>query len=339
MNNYQDGERKRSQNLLIVEGHDENELFELIFKCFPEININVNEIWIYTTTVYQLYKDIEEEYEETWAEEKTDIDLPYVVSKKLKMKNPRRKRDFTNIVLIFDYERHAREFSEKKISAMQNYFIDAADMGKLYINYPMLESYLHLCDLPDNKFIDRYIPVSLQPGSEYKSLVKKENKKLWQKIDFPHRMENWLENHSVTDAEKRKKCCEEILGISSANSMESVIENVLQKVLAGERLKEAKDSLKNWLESQEHIQNNQTYWQNIREVFKQSICRHIVKAHKIQYKQDQVPQHKYKEYFQQLDLSEILKIQNEKSITEGMIWVLNTCIFFIAEYNFKLVTD
>ena len=34
--------RKRSQNLLIVEGnHEKNELFALLFKCFPEMNIDI----------------------------------------------------------------------------------------------------------------------------------------------------------------------------------------------------------------------------------------------------------------------------------------------------------
>lgn len=38
MNNYQGEVRRRSQNLLIVEGcHEKNKLFWLIFKCFPEI--------------------------------------------------------------------------------------------------------------------------------------------------------------------------------------------------------------------------------------------------------------------------------------------------------------
>ena len=43
MNNYQGKIRKRGQNLLIVEGyHEKNKLFWLIFKCFPEININMD---------------------------------------------------------------------------------------------------------------------------------------------------------------------------------------------------------------------------------------------------------------------------------------------------------
>ena len=139
--------RNRSQTLLIVEGnHEKNELFWLIFKCFPEINIEM------------------------------DIDLPFVISKKQTPGNLRYKDDFTNIILVFDYERHDTNFSERKILDMQNNFSDAADMGKLYINYPMIESYQHLRTIPDSDFAERKIPVSLQPGSKYKELVGKESK-------------------------------------------------------------------------------------------------------------------------------------------------------------------
>ena len=40
--------RERRKNLLIAEeNHENNELFGLIFKCFPEINIDMEDVWIY----------------------------------------------------------------------------------------------------------------------------------------------------------------------------------------------------------------------------------------------------------------------------------------------------
>ena len=193
MNSYRGEVRKRSQNLLIVEGHHEkNRLFWLIIKCFPEININMDEIWIYGTNIYQLYNDIVKEYGEEWAEENEDIDLPFVISKKQYPDKLRYKEDFTNIVLVFDYERHDTNFSEEKILEMQRCFVDPADMGKLYINYPMIESYRHLCQLPDGDFAERKIAVSLQPGKEYKALVERETI-LGAQVDFPHRIDDMLE--------------------------------------------------------------------------------------------------------------------------------------------------
>ncbi len=116
-------------------------------------------------------------------------------------------------------------------------------MGKLYINYPMIESYLHLCQLPDDDFAERKIPVSLQPGKEYKALVEQETI-LGSKVDFPHRIDDLLEKRfEVSDIEKRKKCCGEILEISSVNSMEYVIDNALQEVVAEHILPTAKYQL------------------------------------------------------------------------------------------------
>ena len=72
--------RNRSQTLLIVEGnHEKNELFWLIFKCFPEINIDMDNVWIYGTNIYLLYEDIVKEYGADWADEEMDIDLPFVI--------------------------------------------------------------------------------------------------------------------------------------------------------------------------------------------------------------------------------------------------------------------
>ena len=46
-----------------------------------------------------------------------------------------------------------------------------------------------------------------------------------------------------------------------------------------------------------------------------------------------------KEQFEQVDLSQILNVQNEVSqdMENGFIWVLNTCIFLIPDYNFRLI--
>lgn len=175
MSDYIVGMRQRNQSLLIVEGnHEKNKLFWLIFNCFPEMNIHMDDIWIYGTNIYLLYDDIEKEYGTGWGELNDDIDLPFVISKKQHMDELCYKENFTNIFIVFDYERHDINFSEEKIVKMQKYFYDETDMGKLYLNYPMIESYQHLRVLPDYEYIDKKIPVSLQPGREYKTLVKEE---------------------------------------------------------------------------------------------------------------------------------------------------------------------
>ena len=189
MNNYGVETRRRSRSLLIVEGkHEKDELFWLVFKCFPELNIDINDVWIYGTNIYKLYEDIVREYGNDWAKDRIDVDLPFVISKKEHMETVYYRNDFTNIILVFDYERHDPAFSEEKILEMQHCFEDSTDMGKLYLNYPMIESYLHLKSMPDGEYINRKIPVSLQPGDRYKCLVKSESV-LGKFIELPHRID------------------------------------------------------------------------------------------------------------------------------------------------------
>ena len=79
----------------------------------------------------------------------------------------------------------------------------------------------------------------------------------------------------------------------------------------------------------------------MRNILKQIIWHNISKANKIQFGQYQIPANQYKEYFERLDLTKILEKQNlaSRDAVTGFIWVLNTCLFFIAEYNFKLIED
>ena len=122
MNDYLGQTRKRNQTLLVVEGeHEKDILFRLLFQCFPEINIDMNNVWVYGTNIYLLYEDIAKEYGNDWAGEEIDVDLPFVISKKKTPEDLKYKGDFTNILLVFDYERHDINFSEEKIMEMQNY--------------------------------------------------------------------------------------------------------------------------------------------------------------------------------------------------------------------------
>ena len=340
MNNYVGEGRKRNQTLLIVEGnHEKNELFWLIFKCFPEINIDMDNVWIYGTNIYLLYEDIVKEYGSDWAEEEIDIDLPFVISKKKTPDAPRYKNDFTNIILVFDYERHDTNFSEGKIMEMQNIFSDATDIGKLYINYPMIESYQHLTAVPDCEFAERKIPTSLQPGRKYKKFVGKESviKRI---VEFPHRIDNLMNEHfGITNMLVRQRCCEKILGISDAECVEDKLQEILQDALTDDRQKTLKNHLKDWINTVGYADYQQSYWQYMRSIFVEIIYHNICKANRIQKGVYDIEYEQYKECFESLDLRIILNEQNSFSTGKGFIWVLNTCVFVVADYNFSLVTE
>lgn len=251
------------------------------------------------------------------------------------------KNDFTNIILVFDYERHDPQFSADKILRLQNYFSDAADMGKLYLNYPMIESYQHLKSLPDEEYINRKISVSLQPGSKYKELVRNESV-IEKAVDFPHRIEDLLAGtrYRIEDADKRQICCDKILNISNDSEMERSLEEILRVVDDDKKARTLKYQLKDWIEKVGYTHENRTYWKHMREVIGEIVCHNIEKAYVIQHEdRNDSNDRKLKEQFEQVDLSQILNVQNEVSqdMENGFIWVLNTCIFLIPDYNFRLI--
>lgn len=338
MNRYFEEPRSRGQTLLIVEGHHEKqELFQLLFRCFPEIKISMEHIWIYGTNIYLLYEDIVKEYGEAWSND--DIDLPFVLSKKQNLPILRYKENFTNIILVFDYERHDANFAEDKIQKMQTFFSDAADMGKLYINYPMIESYQHLKCLPDPDYLGRKIPVSLQPGRKYKSLVKAESI-LAERLFFPTRLEDLLARHyQISDPLLRKSCWELLLSIQRAADLNDQIHGILSPCADTPQLYTAIHQIKHLILKVGYPQQNRTYWQSMRDIFKQILRHNIHKALYLQGLAGPTDFDLTKESFEQIDLSQILTIQNQASrdSSTGFIWVLSTCIFFVAEYRFSLI--
>ncbi|MCD8221858.1 MAG: hypothetical protein LUD07_06645 [Clostridiales bacterium] len=340
MSDYTVKKRKRKRTLLIVEGdHEKNKLFWLLFQCFPEINIEMDDVWVYGTNIYKLYEAIDTIYDPGWAERGDDIDLPYVISKGKHLKELCYKRDFINILIVFDYERHDPFFSEQKILDLQKYFTDAADMGKLYINYPMIESYQHLKRLPDEEYKERKIAgklaVSKEAGKYYKSIVRRETV-IGNLITLPDRIEKYLKaNLPDRKEEERKKYLKVILRTCKCECRDDFPHLDLENEKEGKRLL----TVKYWLKSLTDIPENQTYLEHMRNIFIQIVCHNICKANRIQKGEYNIAGNQYRECFENLDLTEILRIQNMLSHDEktGFIWVLNTCVFFVAEYNFSLI--
>ena len=112
------------------------------------------------------------------------------------------------------------------------------------------------------------------------------------------------------------------------------------KVLAltDDRQKTLRYQLKDWINKAGYANNSQTYWQYVRKIFVEIIYHNICKANRIQNNIYDIEVGRYREYFERLDLGEILKVQNTFSNNStGFIWVLNTCVFVVADYNFSLV--
>ena len=79
------------------------------------------------------------------------------------------KGGYAEIYLIFDFDPHAPEYSQEKLEEMVKFFDNETENGKLYINYPMMESFKHFTSLPDFNY-NSYC-VKLNDCVKYKEYV------------------------------------------------------------------------------------------------------------------------------------------------------------------------
>lgn len=156
--------------LLLVEGAKvEVDLFNKVLQEY-ELDFNY-EIYSYNTNIYELYNRMFKGNED----ELESLDLIGI----LKERDPGNEllnKDFSDILLVFDYDPQDPRFSEDKINLMLSYFNESTDNGKLYINYPMVESFKHFKSDPDEEYRERTVDYSVLEKKKYKQLVNEETK-------------------------------------------------------------------------------------------------------------------------------------------------------------------
>lgn len=79
-------------------------------------------------------------------------------------------------MLVFDLDPQDPQYCAKHIMLMQQHFQESSDMGKLYLNYPMIEAYYHMKSIPDPEFNDRTVSLIELKNRKYKERVNKESK-------------------------------------------------------------------------------------------------------------------------------------------------------------------
>lgn len=132
--------------LIICEGEKrEKALFENIKTIFyKERKI---EFFPYCTNIYQLYAKLKEDDFET--------ELYDVLLEKAKERGREAellqidRKKISSIYLFFDYDGHDPNATDDKLKEMLEHFDNETEMGKLYINYPMVESLRHLKNRED----------------------------------------------------------------------------------------------------------------------------------------------------------------------------------------------
>ena len=154
--------------LIIVEGEKtETSFFQKAFQIF---DINAEFIFV-STNVYSLYSRMKS-YD-------FDCDIRDVVKELIKDDNEKTKLDqnFTYTYLVFDSDLQNVPIDKRetdmsieellpdnfsKLDEMAAYFTDETDpsIGRLYINYPMMESYRYCDSFSDEKYLTEMIAIS-----------------------------------------------------------------------------------------------------------------------------------------------------------------------------------
>ena len=144
--------------LFLFEGAQrEKKYYNIIGRIFEnKIKKKVN-FFYYGTNIHVLYEDI-----------KKDPSLDIIELIKERAKKSQNNSDykmlnenkFGEIYLIFDLDPQDEKFNCDNIQEMLNVFNNETENGKLYINYPMIESFKHFRSIPDSNYNTYKIKIS-----------------------------------------------------------------------------------------------------------------------------------------------------------------------------------
>lgn len=153
--------------LFIVEGEaDEPKFIRHLFRiCYPR---QTYKTYTYRTNLHTLAKKLEDDYPD-FDEDETDICLILRSYESSDTKRAILSEKYSDIFLIFDFEPQHDSPHFETIRRMLNYFQDSTSQGKLFINYPMMQSYKHLPALPDSQFFKTKATIS--DWGHYKQIV------------------------------------------------------------------------------------------------------------------------------------------------------------------------
>ncbi|MEK4444324.1 hypothetical protein [Niallia sp. FSL K6-0077] len=144
---------EKSKVLLLVEGEKvEKDLFRHFYNLY---GINNIEIVAYKTHIYAFYNRLKKDYADMEGNIDFEfIDLPLFLNDYLNLdeKDLLNETDFRDIILVFDFDPHDSQFDRQKLEILLENFSDSTGRGKLFLNYPMIESFKDINSLEDEHF-------------------------------------------------------------------------------------------------------------------------------------------------------------------------------------------
>ena len=245
--------------LFIFEGKDDKTYFESIKRLFfPEKSETF--VCTYNSNIYSLYTKLKNH---DALNGKLEVDTVSDIKEILIEKGDNTLKDIredevSEIYLFFDYDFQEKsrtlEENNKRLSEMLEYFTDETDNGKLYINYPMVESLRYTKELPDNDYW--HYTVSRQKCQEdnfkhqvhefsfYKSNLEylvltikpaDDETKIQQKADTAKT--NWLHLVTMNTSKANYICNDKNELPEEVNSQKEIYDNQLAKYVGTEECK------------------------------------------------------------------------------------------------------
>ena len=172
--------KSKKKILLIVEGGTEKDFFERLFKVF---GLSF-ELVVVASDLYSLYSKMEQydlacDVKDVLAELVTSGTVKEVLKSK-----------FAYTYLVFDSDLQNKTPAQRgtdipiepsaeddllKVKKMAEYFTNETDpsIGRLYINYPMMESFRYCDSFNDTAFLTEFIPISMMKGFKKAASKKK----------------------------------------------------------------------------------------------------------------------------------------------------------------------
>lgn len=162
---------KKTKILMLVEGAKTDvKLMEKLLRIYRIADSH--QIISYNTNIYELYNRM---FKDGQQESR---DLLQVLKEKERDEEKKKifNERYSDVLLIFDLDPQDPLFSSVHILDMLTYFSESTDHGKLYINYPMVEAFYHMKDIPDKEYNSYVATMKELRERKYKARVKNENR-------------------------------------------------------------------------------------------------------------------------------------------------------------------
>lgn len=162
---------ERSKILVLVEGKKTD--YKLMDRLLQTYGIGEShEIVSYNTNIYTLYNQMFRDGDPE------SVDILQILKEHETDETKKKIFDYrySDILLIFDLDPQDPDFTADKILEMMSFFVESSDMGKLYLNYPMVEAFYHMKDIPDADYNSYTATLEELRNRKYKERVNRENR-------------------------------------------------------------------------------------------------------------------------------------------------------------------